>query len=153
MHRADAILAVQRAVEVHRAAMEQMVSMSRDEATNAETRPENKYDTRATDASYLAAGQGQRLIELTQLSDWVARLDPTAAPAATVAVGSILGMGSNGRVRWVLLAPMVGPTLQVCDAELSVISTVSPLGRALLGLEAGDTTEVRGQEVTLHTVA
>ena len=52
-----------------------------------------------------------------------------------------------------LLAPMVGPTLQVGDAELSVISTVSPLGRALLGLEAGDTTEVRGQEVTLHTVA
>lgn len=153
MQRPDAIRAVQDAVEIHRSAMEQMVTMSRDEATNDQTRPENKYDTRALEASYLAAGQGQRLLELNRLRDWVMGLDPLSAPPEAVGVGSLLGLSTNDQVRWLLLAPIVGPTLQVGDIELSVISTASPLGRALLGLEPGDSAEVRGQEVEIVHLA
>ena len=56
------------------AALETMVGASRDEATNAESRPENKYDTRALEASYLAAGQGARLADLKQLVGWIEAL-------------------------------------------------------------------------------
>ncbi len=42
-----------------RAALLRVVSTARADATGAESVSENKYDTRATEASYLAAGQGQ----------------------------------------------------------------------------------------------
>src|SRR5687768_11096256 len=53
--------------------------MARDEATSVESRPENQYDTRALEASYLAAGQGERLEALRLLLAWaeVQRDDPT----------------------------------------------------------------------------
>ena len=53
MHRADLIARVREAVRTDVDAMERMVTMSRDEATSDESRPENKYDTRALEASYV----------------------------------------------------------------------------------------------------
>ncbi len=39
-------------------AVERVAAMARDEVSSEETKQEGKYDTRATEASYLARGRG-----------------------------------------------------------------------------------------------
>lgn len=144
MQRASALAAVRAAVRSDVAAMEQMVSMARDEATSDESRPENKYDTRALEASYLAAGQGRRLVEQQRLEAWLSHV---GEGTETVQLGSFVELDEQ---RWVLLAPAAGPTVQHGQVEINVISTGSPLGRALVGLEEGEEVELpaRTYEVT-----
>ena len=50
---------------------EQAQSIARDEATSAESKAEGKYDTRATEASYLARGQAERVVALSEAVDTV----------------------------------------------------------------------------------
>lgn len=115
-------------------------AMARDEATNAESRPENKYDTRAIEASYLAAGQGERLASLRRLSAWAEVLDPE--PAAAVELGALVEIAQDGRASWVLVAPEGGLRLEVDGVEIALVSVRSPLGQALRGLGPGDGDEV-----------
>ena len=58
-------------VEAKLEGMESMAEASRDEATSSETKAEGKYDTRATEASYLARGQAWRIIELRKFAGWL----------------------------------------------------------------------------------
>lgn len=146
MRRADLVAVVQQAVRADVDAMERMVAMSRDEATSDESRPENKYDTRALEASYLAAGQGRRLLELQRLEAWLGHL---GAPTEAVRLGSFVELDE---ARWVLLGPAAGPTVPHQGVEISVISTASPLGRALQGLEEGDEAELPARSYTLTRV-
>ena len=146
MHRADLIARVREAVRTDVDAMERMVTMSRDEATSDESRPENKYDTRALEASYLAAGQGRRLVELQRLEAWLGHL---GEPSETVRLGSFVELDE---VRWVLLGPAAGPTVSHDGTEISVISTASPLGRVLQGLEEGDEAELPARTYAITTV-
>ena len=64
----DAIDALLKTVSAELAALESIASEARDEATSSETKAEGKYDTRATEASYLARGQAWRIVELKRLT-------------------------------------------------------------------------------------
>ncbi len=115
--------------------LEQMAAMARDEATHPESRPENQYDTRALEASYLAAGQGRRLAELRELVGW---LSMTLGAHQRAAAGSLVHLAVDGRERWVLLAPKGGSTARVGGQEVSLVSVLSPLGACLNGLAEGE---------------
>lgn len=120
-----------------------MTAMARDEATSAESRPENQYDTRALEASYLAAGQGERLEALRRLAGWADQLGDE--PMDAVGLGALAGLDAPGRRRqWTLFAPRGGLTVRVDGEEIQLVSVSSPLGAALVGLEAGDSEEVDG---------
>jgi transcription elongation GreA/GreB family factor len=115
--------------------------MARDEATSAESRPENQYDTRALEASYLAAGQGERLAELRLLAAW-AEVQPDDL-ADLVEAGALARVEpDHGEPQWVLLAPRGGTELRVGGVPVRLVSVSSPLGSALCGLAAGDVGEV-----------
>ncbi|MBX2799250.1 MAG: GreA/GreB family elongation factor [Myxococcales bacterium] len=136
------------------AALAQVTADARSEATGAESHAEGKYDTRATEASYLAAGQGRRLAALKQLAAWLEHLE--SATIVEVAVGALVQLHDDRTERWVLVGPVGGPRVEVDGVTVSLISLQSPLGEELDGAEAGDLVEVdspRGvREMTVRTV-
>lgn len=118
-----------------------ITAAARDEATSAESRPENKYDTRALEASYLAAGQGERLGALRHLVSW---LDAVTADAhRSAGSGTLLRLADDDdRERLVLLGPQGGERVLTEGQEVELIGVDSPLGRALRGLQEDDEAEV-----------
>ena len=122
-------------------AVERVAAMARDEVSSDETKQEGKYDTRATEASYLARGQAWRVAELRRLKAWFDVFDAGRAPRDTVGIGSLVHL-DGARSGWYLLGPIGGPTATVHGEVVRLISPKSPLGRAMGGLEAEDGFEV-----------
>lgn len=147
MRRGDLIRAVRAQFDRDAEALARMLEASRHEATGSESRAENKYDTRAIEASYLAAGQGRRLAELRELQAWAEQLDERTPERARL--GAAARIEDRGTARWVLLAPSGGPQVQVDGTAVTLISARAPLGRALLGLQPGDAAEVDEREIEL----
>lgn len=132
-----------------RDSLARMLESARDEATHGESRPENQYDTRAVEASYLAAGQGKRLESLDRLIGWVRQQD--GSEMTRVELGALLQLESEeGRERWVLVAPEGGSHVDVGSERVALISGSSPLGKELSGLEEGDAASVEGPKDSLE---
>ncbi len=131
-------------------ALARVTADARDEAAGGgESKAEGKYDTRATEASYLAAGQGQRLADLKALAEWLDALDPAVA-LPVVAPGALVELDRGGEAAWVLVGPQGGHRVNVDGAEVLLVSADSPLGQVLAGLAPGDAEEVdtpRGVQV------
>jgi len=125
------------------ATLRTMTDAARDEATSPESRPENKYDTRALEASYLAAGQGERLLELQQLVAWAEVGLARGTAHGQGAPGALVQLDGDDGERWVVLAPRGGPSAAAEGQPVALVSVQSPLGRALLGCTEGDDVEVR----------
>lgn len=134
------VRALRAALQAELDAVARAAEMARDEATSAESRPENQYDTRALEASYLAAGQGERLAAARLLSAWAEVLP--ASDFDRIEAGALARLDGSGGDRWVLFAPRGGLELDVDGARVTLISVSSPLGSALAGLGAGDDAEV-----------
>ena len=122
------------------------VQAAQQAATDEEARPENKYDTRALEQSYLAAGQGERIEALrrtlTAAHFWQppAHLD-VAGPGALVEIDD--GQPGKGP-QWLWLTPFsAAATLVVDGRTVQVVWVGAPLGRALDGKQAGDVATVR----------
>ncbi len=123
-------------------AMEAMAEMARDEATNTETKAEGKYDTRATEASYLARGQAWRIAELRKLVAWLSTEAATRQlTEPIVQVGALVHL-EGARSEWFFVAPSGGKDTEVNGQTIHVISTASPIGSAMVELQAGDAFEV-----------
>jgi len=119
--------------------MESIAGSTRAEATSSETKAEGKYDTRATEASYLARGQAWRIVELRRLKAW---LETLGSRNETVAhVGALVEI-AGARREWLFLAPIGGTKAESEGQTIRVISPVSPLGEAMAELEQGDCFEV-----------
>ena len=119
------------------------MAAARDEATHGESRAENQYDTRALEASYLAAGQGRRMQSLQRLLGW-ARQQTDAEHDRAVQGALIRLRDPDDSPRMVLLAPEGGKRLSVEDTVVELVSMRSPLGQALASLEEGDAAEFDG---------
>lgn len=105
---------------------------------------DGKYDTRATEANYLADGQRQRISDLEQevmLLEEIPRRD--FAPDEEVGIGSLVEIELNGNCRKYFLSPTAGGTMIPIDGEtVMVISVFSPIGSEAIGNKVGDTFEV-----------
>ena len=140
LSKAEVVAALRKALREELESVERVAAMARDEATSDETRQEGKYDTRATEASYLARGQAWRVLELRQLVGWIERFDPTR-PVTVAGVGALIEAEGARRVLF-LMAPIGGASVVVGGQKVRVISPSSPLGAAISDLEAGDVAEV-----------
>lgn len=138
----EVVTALRRSLDEERQAVERVAAMARDEAQSDETRAEGPYDTRATEASYLARGQAWRVAELRQLAAWFEVFDPTAPlDPQVVQPGALVTLAGKSR-QTVFLAPIGGLRATVGDVEVRVVSPSSPLGEAMEELEEGDRFEV-----------
>ena len=135
MNRRDVILALRAEIGAELEAVERVAAAARDEATGEETRQEGKYDTRATEASYLARGQAWRIAALRRLKAWFDLLDLERPASEAVGVGSLVQVTGH-RDAWLFVAPDGGPRATVGGRVVRVISPEGPLGAAMLALEA-----------------
>ncbi|MAX66829.1 MAG: GreA/GreB family elongation factor [Bacteriovoracaceae bacterium] len=102
---------------------------------------DGKYDTRATEANYLADGQRQRIHELEQELEILAEV--SLSKQASASIGSLVTIKFNDMVKKYFIAPTAGGTMLKLDDEVVlVISVFSPLGDAVLNLEKNDSFEI-----------
>lgn len=110
-------------------------------ATGEESRPENQYDTRALEASYLASGQGKRVLD-TERMIGVLKTFPTAGLSA-VGSGALVEAESEERPFWFILLPFgAGISVEVGGRKVSVVTLDSPLGQAMAGKKPGESFEL-----------
>ena len=116
-------------------------NLARDEATNEESRAENKYDTRGQEAAYLAEGQAKIASELVEALSLYRSLSlGDNRPPNAITVGAVINIRRAGSSILGFLGPRAGGTEFVYEgATYTVITPVSPLGRALLGRRQGET--------------
>lgn len=113
---------------------------TQDAATDEQNRPENQYDTRALEASFLARGQNARVAELEH-SIHVLRSFPLRSFKKDEAVqtGCLVVLDCEGKeVPHFLLPAGAGLHTQNGANKIQVVTTSSPLGTELLGKFAGD---------------
>lgn len=137
---------IQAHLEVELAALVKAAETARDAATSEESRPENKYDTRGLEASYLAGAQQERATvvrnDLQRLRDTIFR-DFNADDAVTATALVELDLAGT-RLQYFVLAIGAGYPLLLDGRTVVAITPASPLGRALLGKK-------KGEVATVHT--
>jgi transcription elongation GreA/GreB family factor len=109
-------------------------------ATHEESRAEDRHDTFAIEASYLAQGQAVRvqairkaIQELTQFAEGF------TTQMKTVEVGALIEVKSLGKSTYSLVAENGGGTqVVVQEKTLTLLSPSSPLGDSVLGLAEED---------------
>jgi transcription elongation GreA/GreB family factor len=113
---------------------------AREAATDEANRPENQYDTRALEASFLARGQAARVNEL----EYAIRVlrDFPLKPLCDhdrVQTGALVRVECDGSEQLHFVLPS-GAGLQVSNGakKISIVTTSSPLGTELLGKSVGD---------------
>ena len=112
-----------------------------EDATHEESKPENKYDTRALEASYLAGAQAQRVSETSELLQFCQNLRIRAQDK--IAIGAYIETTCGKKENYFFYLPQGGGISVVVDKkQIQVITPASPLGKAIQGLSEGDTAEV-----------
>ncbi|MCI0916765.1 GreA/GreB family elongation factor [Pseudomonas stutzeri] len=117
---------------------------SHEAATHAESKAENKYDTRGLEAAYLADGQRRRVAEIEAALASYRNLPVRDLTDEPIRLGALVSLELGDSCRWVLLGPdAAGLSVTMGQTEVLVISPHAPLGRALLGCREGDEGELR----------
>ncbi|PNU18894.1 transcription elongation factor GreAB [Geothermobacter hydrogeniphilus] len=114
-------------------------------ATHEENIPDNKYETLALEASYLAQGQANRAQQIRlALADYrtlALRNFVSDQPVRLTAL--VVLEDEEGRLRRVFLGPSAGGLrVMLDDVEVTVVTPESPLGKALLGRQIDDRIEL-----------
>ncbi len=116
---------------------------SHEAATHAESKAENKYDTRGLEAAYLADGQRRRVHEIEAALAGYRNLPIRAHLDEAITLGALIELEGKGVRRWVFLGPdAAGLRVVIDNTEVLLISPRSPLGHALLGLYESDELEI-----------
>lgn len=123
-------------------------------ATHEECLPDNKYDTTALEASYIAQGQANRAREIRLSLEAYRNLElqmfDDETPVRLTALVTL--EDEKGNERQLFLGPQAGG-MKIADAggEIVVVTPASPLGRSLLGRLTGD--EIRAGATTYTIVS
>ena len=113
---------------------------SREEATNEESRAEDKYDMRSQSAAYLAAGQARLASDIAAaITAWKALTPRAFGPGDEIASGALVVLEAKGRRAAYLVGPHSGGReARDGDSAATVVTGSSPLGRQLVGRRVGD---------------
>jgi transcription elongation GreA/GreB family factor len=115
--------------------------MAREEATDDESKAENKYDTHAIEAGYLAGSQARLAADLAESISFYKMLSLSDYSSGdAIDIGAVVGLSSRDGVDWYFLGPRNGGLEVTCEEKsILVITPQSPLGRQLMGRRNGDT--------------
>lgn len=109
-------------------------------AVHEESRAENDKDTRGLEASYLARGQALRVEETVEAQTKLRFMAlPTYDEESRIGLGALVEVEVQDDRQWLFLAVAGGGLELTVDAQqIRLVTPASPLGRALVGKEAGD---------------
>ena len=130
--------------------LESAAKANKDFATDQEFKAESKYDTRSLEASYLASAELSRVEDLKLEIQMLEEVDlKVSSKSKEICIGSLVELRHKEQERSYFLIPTSGGTLlKVGDKTVLVVSVFSPLGDALLGLQAGAEFEVETPKET-----
>ena len=113
-------------------------------ATHPDSKPENKYDTRGVEASYLAGAQSKRIFELQHLLDLYRSLKlQYFSEYRAIGVTALVTLQREDRsLRLFILPKGGGETVTVEGVEISTVTPESPLGKSLIDAAVGDEIKV-----------
>lgn len=110
---------------------------ARDYATDEESRAEDRHDTRAIEASYLADGQERAALETSEALAAYRNLNvrrfAAGEPIALTALVELEPSEGGSRELYFLGPSRGGLTVTLDDREILVITPQSPIGRRLVG--------------------
>lgn len=127
-------------------------------ATSKESIAENKYDTFGLEASYLAHGQSQRVIECEE--DWLelskVEFDVVYRQVTVWCLVQLVAIdGENMSDRYFLISSCAGGLkVEIGSALVYLVSPSSLVGQKLMGKSVGDEVKLMqsGQEITFELV-
>ncbi len=103
-------------------------------ATHEENRPENKYDTRGLEASYLAGAQSARMRELASTISQLEAMELRSfKPGDPIGPSALIEVEHQGKLTiYFLVTVGAGIRMQVDGREIVSLTVSSPLGSRLL---------------------
>lgn len=122
---------------------EQAVKMTHDTATHKDTLGSSRHETMGLEASYLAQGQGLRLLEVERSLAYFLQLR-LPEDADIVGLSSLIVLcdeQKNQQHLW-LAGDAGGLKVEYGETIITVITPKSPLGSALIDKRAGDEFEI-----------
>ncbi len=119
---------------------------ARDGATNAEVKSESKYDTRSTEASYLARGHAMHFEALqSDIAELESYRPPVYEEGDAIGKGALVGLSLRGYTDLYFVLPRGGGIeveLDDIDGEITVMTPEAPLFANLKGRKVGDKVRV-----------
>jgi transcription elongation GreA/GreB family factor len=113
-------------------------------AIDEENQPDNKYDTTALEASYVAQGQANRAQELRRSIETYKQLALSPDSDIVRLTSTITLEDDSGEQKYVFIGPLEGGLkIFTTSGIVMVITPASPLGKALIGRSSGDTVEIK----------
>ena len=115
-------------------------------ATGSEVHSESKYDTRSTEASYLARGHAMHFETLqADVSELETYRPPIYEKNDIIGKGALIGLSLRGYTDLYFILPK-GGGLEVeidgVDSEITVMTPIAPLFERLKGKKVGDKVQV-----------
>lgn len=143
MNKRNLILAIIEKLEKDLVVIKEAATATLEAATHEESKPENEYDTRAIEASYLAGAQAKRVAEIDLALNVFRTTGLTEfGPNEAVQPTALVEIELDGKKNMVFLMPQAGGVRLDFDGRaVQVVSPTSSLGESLLGLKAGETAE------------
>ena len=116
------------------------------EATDEQSRAENKYDTRGLEASYLARGQSRQALEVIEaIQHFSAMGARDYAEGEAVDLGALVELEGAGERVFYFIGPRSGGMEIIHEGEsVLVITPQSPLGAQLFGKKVGERLQMPG---------
>jgi transcription elongation GreA/GreB family factor len=119
---------------------EKAAGAARAEATDEQSKAENKYDTRGLEAAYLARGQSRVAAEIVQA---IAQFEKLAirdfGAGDAIDTGAVVELQNGKELAMYFIGPRAGGTEIIYeDKEVLVITPESPLASQLLGRKIGE---------------
>ncbi|QDK45747.1 hypothetical protein DOM22_11620 [Bdellovibrio sp. ZAP7] len=124
-------------------------------ATSEEAKPENQYDTRSLEASYLARGQAKRISEIKELLVILTHVNiKDFGPDDKIAGTALIEVEHSGKNSFLLMMTHGGGVNVTFDGKrIQIVTPSSPLGEALLDLREGDVAVVeQGDQVREYEI-
>ena len=128
---------------IHQGSVDAAMQAS-DTATDKESVAENKYDTFGLEASYLAHGQTERMLECEANLAAFNKLVPVIfTETMPIAIGAVITLEDElGAEQVLFLGPAAGGMKVCCEEkDIMLITRSAPLGAALFGRYKGDEVE------------
>jgi transcription elongation GreA/GreB family factor len=109
-------------------------------ATHEESRPENKYDTRGLEASYLAGAQAARIRELAGTISQLANMKlKSFAPDDPIEVSALIELEHQDQISHYFLVPVgAGIRIEMNGMEIVTLTISSPMGKNLISKSVSD---------------
>ena len=122
---------------------EQAVEVAIDTATHKDCLGSSKYETMGTEASYLAKGQGERLLELQRALAYFKQLKPETSKSIQLTSWVVLEDESGKQQSLLLAADAGGLKVSYDKQTVTVITPQAPLGKSLMSKTVGDAIELK----------